>query len=142
MADSDVAATLHVLAGEPGRTIGIVELLRALAGGPLRAKTREQPADLVAVDAVTTLVWTTIGSIFDVGARNGLGYDGSQFTDTVVFFCPTNIKGLVMDGFLRCFQRGENGGDNVANVNDGTPRCAIALYVHSAGGVGRCHQVI
>lgn len=44
VSDADIAAALHIFAGEPGTAISVVKLLRASTGGPMRAKTREHAA--------------------------------------------------------------------------------------------------
>src|SRR5215469_6472766 len=139
MSEADVPAILEIFQSEPNGAIGIVKFLRASAGGPLSLKGWQRAAKLIAVDAVTALVRTTIGGVFHAASRNGFAHDGSQFTYAIVFIRPSDIEDLIVDGGLRRFQHGGDCSGDVSNVHNGTPRRAVALYVYSACRVGRCH---
>ena len=75
VANARIAAVLEVFGGEAHDAVRIVQLLRALAGGPLRLETRHNAEDLVAVDAVAALVRAAGGSVLDVAVGYGLGDD-------------------------------------------------------------------
>src|SRR5271169_3273763 len=70
--DAGVTIALHVLVAESGSPVGVMELLRTLAGRPLRAKAGQRTADLVTIDPVATLVRTATWSVFDTATRNNI----------------------------------------------------------------------
>src|ERR1700722_7059587 len=130
MADSRITAAFHVSGAESNRLIRFQQLLRPFARRPLRAKVRQDTPDLVAAHPIAALVGPAAGGVLDVASRNGfLDYVG-ELADTVVLFGMSNVERLVMDGLLGRLQNANNGGDNVANVDDGTPRSAVAFDVH------------
>src|SRR6202035_1227817 len=73
--DADVAPGLHVFGAQIHGAVGIVQLLRTLARGPLRLETGQNAGNLVAVHAIAALVGASAGSVLDAASGNGLGND-------------------------------------------------------------------
>src|SRR5580692_1333208 len=141
-AEAGITAAINLSGGQACSAIAIVQFLRPFAGVPLRAEVWHSPPDLVAVNAVAALVRPTIGGIFDAASGDGVSNNRSQVADPEILFCPANVKNLVVNGILRCFEDAHSRRDNVANMHDGTPRRAVAFYIDLALRIGRGHQVI
>src|SRR5439155_8393454 len=103
---------------EPGGAVSIVEFLCAFAGRPLRFETRQQTANLVAIDAVAALIRASAGCILNAAPRNSFLNDGRQFADAVVFPGLSNIEDFILDNVPGSVQHTYHSRNDVTNVHD------------------------
>ena len=61
----------------------------------------------------------------------------AEQADAEVLLVAPNIEGLIVNRFARCIKYCDHSRNNVADVDDGTPRRAVALYVNPARGERR-----
>src|SRR5215469_3471720 len=130
--DPEILAALQLVRTQSIRTIHVVEFLSAFARSPLRNKSGQRLPDLVAINAIATLVWPAAGSIFDAAAGHDLRNNLRQFTDAVVLRCLAHVERLVVNRCPWRFEHTEHRGHNVTDVDDRTPGGAVALDVDTA----------
>src|SRR5262249_26518101 len=121
VADSGIAAGLHVLEGEPGGSVCVVQFLRASPGVPLWAEAWKDATDSVAINPVTPLIGAAICCVFHAAAGHSFGNDIRQIPYAVVLVALAHIKGFVVNRIPRCFEYAENGSSDIPNMHDRTP---------------------
>jgi hypothetical protein len=136
LAKPHITATFHVFHCQAHSTICIVEFLSALAGCPLGPEGGQQAHDLFAGHAITTLVRAAARSILHTASRNGFSDNLCQVVDPVIFLGTTNIESLVVNPIARRFEHHNYGGDDVANMCDGTLGRTVALDKNATGCIG------
>src|SRR6266849_2379285 len=97
MVDPEIEPRVEVLKGKPGRTVGVTELLGALAGCPLGLEARQDAPDLIAIDAVATPIGTSVSCVFNAAPRHRLCNDVCELTDAVILFGPADVEDLVVN---------------------------------------------
>ena len=132
LVDAEITSLLDIRGCESHSAIGVVELLSAFTRSPLRTERRDQTVDLVEVNAIAAQIWTATGSVLHAAAGNDFGDNLRKFANAEVFVVAAHIESLVVNGFARCFEHGHNRGNDVADVDDGPPGCAVALDVNPA----------
>src|SRR5262245_23134438 len=142
MGNAGIPPQCKVSEAQPCRAICLIQFLGTFTGSPLGAESRQYAADLVAIDAVTAFVRATIRSIVDTAARDSFSDNICQIADTVVLIRLADIEDLIMYDVLRRFEHAQNGRSDIADVDDGTPRCTVALDIHSAGRICPGHQIV
>ncbi len=105
MSNPGVTALFDIGAGQTHGAIGVVELLRAFARGPLRQESGKRTAHFVTAHAITALVRTAAGGVFHMAAGDGFRDDIRDFPDAVVLFRPAYIKGFVVNRFAGSLER-------------------------------------
>src|SRR5690606_10380732 len=120
-----VAGAFELVEGDTDAEVGVVQLLRAAARGPLRHERRQYAPDLVAVDAVGARVRAGAGGELDLAAGHRLGDDPGDVADLEVLVRPPHVERFVVDDFARGVQRGDEGARDVFDVDDGAPGRAV-----------------
>src|SRR4029077_1643585 len=124
-----------------GPAIAVVQFLRTLTCRPPRLETQEA-LDFVASHAIAALVGPTTGCVFDAGTRNSLRNDVGKLADLVIFFCVSDVEGLIADNILGCIKHCQRGPDDVADVHNRTPRRTVALDINTSSCVRGSYEVV
>jgi len=140
--DAEIAAFVEIFKGEAGGFVSVVKLFGAFASGPCGLVGRKDAAEFVAIDAIAALVWTTVYGVFDAAPGDGFTDDFGKLANAVVLFGDADVEDFVVNEIERCIENGQDGGGNVANVDDGTPGRAVTFYVNAAGGVGPGDEIV
>src|SRR5215475_1481163 len=140
--DTEILPALEFARGQSVGATGVVEFLSAFAGRPLRLEIRESAANFVAIHAIAALVRPTAGGVLDAAPGYNFRNDLGELADAIVLFRLSNVKRLIVYGVLGRFEHANHGRDDVANVHDGTPGCAVALDVDAAGSHGRGDEIV
>src|SRR5215472_2499374 len=142
MVDPEILPALQLVRGQSICAVHLVEFLSAFVGGPLRYKSGQCFPDFVAVHSVAALVRPAARSIFDAAAGYDLGNNLSELADAVVLRRLANVEGLIVNCTLRRFEHAEDGGHNVADVDNRTPGRSVALDINAARGHGRSDEIV
>lgn len=140
--DAEIAAFVEVFKGETGGLVGVVKLFGAFASVPSGLVGGKDAAEFVAIDAIAALVGTTVYGVLDAAPRDGFTDDFGKLADAVVLLGDADVENFVVNEVERRIENGQDGGGNVANVNDGTPGRAVTFYVNAAGGVGPGDEIV
>ncbi len=142
LVDPLVSHTLEVVPLESDLAVRLVEFLGTAPGGPLRLKAGQHLADTLAAHPVSTTIGSCVARVLDPRPGDRLGDNVGQIPNLVVFGGGTHVHGQVADGLPRCLQSGQEGPRNVLDVNDGAPRCAVALYQNISSRDGPGNHVV
>src|SRR5437667_3120953 len=140
--DSLVACALKILVAQIHFLVSLVKFAGAFAGIPLRleaGKSTRYPAE---VNAVASLVGTSVRRVLNLAAWYGFLDDFCQIANLIVFLTPANVKCFVMHDFTRRFQGSKERSRNIFDMNDRTPRRTITLDVNPTSREGPRDQVI
>src|SRR5215813_9224272 len=95
MANALIARTFELFEGKPAAQVGLIQLLRTLAGIPHGLVFRKYPPDLIAVDPVAARIGGCIFGIGNSRAKHNLGYDLSQFANAIVLIGAAHVESFV-----------------------------------------------
>src|SRR6185312_570639 len=120
-----VARPLPIALGQVGVTVCGVQLLDAGTQRPFGPIAGEVAGDLAEVDAVVAAVGRSAGSEGDLAVRHHVAHQLGDLPDPVVLAHPADVERLVVDRFDRGVEARLEGGDDVTDVHQRTPRRAV-----------------
>src|SRR5205823_7690620 len=139
---SDSGIALKILGSQSYRPIGIIEFLRAFASSPVGFEIRQDPSNLIAIDAITTFIRPASGCVLDARPRNNLRHHFCEFTDAIIFFRSADVENFIVNRGFRRPKNADDRGNDVTDMHDRAPGGTVALNKNLTCCVGRGDKVV